>query len=166
MEDELSDDNVRLILDYNKMMVSISLSKATRLGHLQTLLSLSRLLGTDWKDVTKREIDDFAFKMVEKYGDVKGQETYSSFDHKKILKIFFRWFKIGSWDYKVDDPPETKSVRLRRVKDNLARESLVTQGDLSKLLRTRRFLKTIQVIVKSKNIVFVTMPSVALMPSV
>jgi integrase/recombinase XerD len=136
MEDELSDDNVRLISDYNKMMVSISLSKATRLRHLQTLLSLSRLLGMDWKDVTKREIDDLAFKMVEKYGDVKGQETYSSFDHKKILKIFFRWFKFGSRDYKeVGDPPETKSIRLRRVKDNLARESLVTQEDQSKLLR-------------------------------
>ncbi|MDE1873381.1 MAG: hypothetical protein KGH99_07905 [Thaumarchaeota archaeon] len=66
MGDELSDSNVRLISDYDKMMVSISLSKATRLRHLQTLLSLSRLLGIDWKDSTKREIDEITFKIAGK----------------------------------------------------------------------------------------------------
>ena len=72
MEDELSDNNVRLISDYDKMMVSISLSKATRLLHLQTLLSWSRLLGMDWKDATKREIDELAFKIVERSGFFSG----------------------------------------------------------------------------------------------
>lgn len=136
IRNDLSSNNVKLITDYDKMMVSISLSKATRLRHLQTLLSLSRLVGIDWKQVTKREIDELAFNIMERYGDGKGHETHSSFDHKKILKIFFRWFKLGSRDYKeVGDPIEIKSIRLRRVKDNLARESLVTQDDLAKLLK-------------------------------
>lgn len=136
MQGELSQNNAKLISDYNKMMVSISLSKATRLRHLQTLLSLSRLLGKDWNDCTRKDIDELAFKIMARYGDGNGQETHSSFDHKKILKIFFRWFKLGSRDYKeVGDPIETKSIKLRRVKDNLARESLVTQDDLTKLLK-------------------------------
>jgi len=136
MRDELSSANVELVSKYDKMMISISLSKATRLRHLQTVLSLSRLLRKDWKDVTRKDVEELAFEIMQRYGDSKGQETHSSFDHKKILKIFYRWFKLGSRDYnEVGDPVETKGIKLRRVKDNLARESLVTQEDLEKLLK-------------------------------
>ena len=61
------------------------------------------------------------------HGNEKGQETNYTYDHKKILKLFFRWFKLGSRDFKdVGDPAEeekhqvTTSKRLfgkRRVVD-------------------------------------------------
>ena len=37
--------------------------------------------------------------MIE-YADINDQESNSSYDNKKILKIFFRWFKLGSREYK------------------------------------------------------------------
>lgn len=72
---------------------------------------------------------------MDQYGDVNGDETETSRDFKKILKIFYRWFKLGSRDHKqVGDPQETKGIRLKRPKDKITRENLVTEEDRTKLL--------------------------------
>ncbi|MDE1819087.1 MAG: site-specific integrase [Thaumarchaeota archaeon] len=56
-------------------------------------------------------------------------------DHKKILKIFFRWFKLGARDFnEVGDPLETKHVKIKKVKDKIIREDLITEADLTRLL--------------------------------
>jgi hypothetical protein len=61
--------------------------------------------------------------LVEEYADDSGQETNTSYDHKKILKIFFRWIKLGSREFQeVGDPDETRWIKPKRVKDNLSRE--------------------------------------------
>lgn len=87
------------------MMVSLSMAKATRLLHLRTLLSLSRMLGKNWQDVTRSDVDELVYKIMKKYSNGDGQETNTSSDHKKILKIFFRWFKLGFRDFnEVRDP--------------------------------------------------------------
>jgi len=51
------------------------------------------MIEVEWKDITKSDIDKLTAKIIEKYADDSGQETHSSRDHKKILKIFFRWLK-------------------------------------------------------------------------
>ena len=72
--------------------------------------------------------------MIE-YADINGQESNSSYDNKKILKIFFRWFKLGSREFKdVGDPEETKKVKLKRVKDMIVRESLIDERDFANLI--------------------------------
>ena len=59
---------------------------------------------------------------MNKHGDVNGDETESSRDFKKILKLFFRWVKLGSRDFKeMGDPDETKKIRLRKPKDKITR---------------------------------------------
>ncbi len=132
---ELSADNQKLIIQYDKVMATQSISKAARRIHVQALLNLSRMLQKDWKDVTQNDIDDLVFKIMDRYANQKGQETWSSFDLKKVLKMFFRWYKLGSRDYKqVGDPPETKNIKTKPVRDTLAREDLVTESDLSRLL--------------------------------
>lgn len=132
---ELSPDNQKLIIQYDKVMATQSISKAARRIHAQALLSLSHMLQKDWKDVTQNDIDDLVFKIMDKHATPKGQETWSSFDQKKVLKMFFRWYKLGSRDHKqVGDPPETKNIKTKQVRDRLAREDLVTETDLTKLL--------------------------------
>lgn len=97
------------------------------------ILSLSRL-NKDWEDVTKNDVDKLVWKIMNQYGDDNGQETNTSHDHNKILKIFFRWVKLGSREKnEVGDPPETKQLKLRRVKDKIVREHLLTE-DKTKLL--------------------------------
>lgn len=135
IEKELSDNNVEIIKEYDKVMINQSLAKATRQKHLQTVLSLSRLLNKDWKDATKQDIDNLVFRIMKEYSSNLGQETNTSFDHKKVLKIFFRWFKLGSRDFKeVEDPAETKGIKMKRVKDKIIREDLITETDKTRLL--------------------------------
>ena len=132
---DLSKENAALLRQYDQHMARQSLAKATRLGQLKIALNLSRMLQKNWTDVTKNDIDELVYKIVSTYGDNKGKETNTSYDHKKILKIFFRWVKFGSREQKeVGDPPETKSVHTRPVKNNLIREELITSQDYRQLL--------------------------------
>jgi integrase/recombinase XerD len=132
---DVSAENSILIEKYDRIMVSLSMAKATRLLHLRTLLSLSRMLGKNWSDVTKSDVDELVYKIMKRYSSGNGQETNTSSDHKKILKIFFRWFKLGSREYnEVGDPEETKRVKTKKVKDKIIREDLITESDLTRLL--------------------------------
>ena len=136
IEKDLMPENVSLIKIYDNEMVGLSLAKATRLKNLQIILNLSRLVGKDWKSVTREDIEVLVRKIVEIYASDSGQETNSSWDHKKILKIFFRWIKLGSREYRVvGDPPETKTVRLKKVKDKIIREDLISDEDIERLLK-------------------------------
>jgi hypothetical protein len=100
IEKELSEENITLIKKYDKYMTRQSLAKATRLKHLQIILNLSRMTKKNWTKVVKDDIDNLIFKVVQTYGDTNGKETNTTYDHKKILKIFFRWIKFGSREFK------------------------------------------------------------------
>ena len=133
---DCSRKNFQLIKKYDNFMISQALATGTRFKHVTALRNLTRLIKKDWSQVTKDDIDNLVTKIMQLYGSSKGQETNYSYDHKKVLKIFFRWFKLGSREHKeVGDPPETKAVRLRTVKDTLIREDLLTDEDLTKLLK-------------------------------
>jgi len=136
IKNELSPDNAKTIFEYDKEMVRQSISLTTRRIHMQSLLNLSKMLQKDMKDVTKKDIEDLVFQIMETYSDERGQETWSTFDLKKVLKIFFRWYKLGSRSFKdVGDPQETKQVKLKHVRDSLAREDLITDDDLKNILK-------------------------------
>ena len=116
-------------------MILLGLGKATRHKNIQIILNLSRFLGKDWVTASKDDIESIVIKITELYSDNNGKETYTSYDHKKILKIFFRWHKLGSRDQKdVGDPPETKNIKIRKVQDKISREDLLTESDLTRLL--------------------------------
>lgn len=132
---ELSPENVKLIRKYDQTMTNLSIAIATRQKHLRTLLNLTRFLGKNWTDATKDDIDELVYKIMDRYSDETGKETNYSYDHKKILKIFFRWVKLDSREFKeVGDPPETKHVKMRKVRDKIAREDLLVESDLTRLL--------------------------------
>ena len=149
MERDLSKNNVELIRKFDKTLVNESLSEARRSKILSTLLSLSRFLEKDWQDTTKEDIEDLVFKFNEKFSE-NGQETNTTTDHKKILKNFYRWYKLGSRDYRdVGDPMETKWIRIRRIKEKLTRDMLISDEEKRALLnacgenqRDRAFIHT------------------------
>lgn len=132
---ELSPENIELISQYDMEMIRQSIAIATRQKHLKTLLSLSRLLQKSWKDVEKNDIEQLVYQIMRRHGDESGKETNYSYDHKKILKIFFRWIKLGSREFnRVGDPPETAQIRMKKVKDKIIREDLLTDDDISRLI--------------------------------
>ena len=135
IERELSPENIKLITKYNQTMTNLSIAIATRQKHLRTLLNLTRFVGKNWSDVTKDDIDELVFRIMDQYADESGKESNYSYDHKKILKIFFRWLKLGSREFKeVGDPPETKHVKMRKVRDKIIREDLLTESDRTRLI--------------------------------
>ena len=136
IQTRLSKKNSELIQKYDREMVKNSLAKATRKKQLEVILMQSRMLNKDWDSVTKEDIDDLVYQIIQKYSPDSGQETNSTWDHKKILKIFFRWLKLGSREYRlVGDPEETKFIRLKPVKSKIVREHLITKEDFEKLIR-------------------------------
>lgn len=141
MEKEFSKENYALIKKYDNYMIVQSLAKATREIHVKRLLALTRMISKNWCDVTKEDIDEIASKIMIKYADDKGKETNSSYDHKKVLKIFFRWYKLGTRDSKSGNPPETKDVKLKKVGNKVSREELVTPDDLNALLESCKLSK-------------------------
>jgi len=147
---ELSKKDCITIDNYDTEMVNTGLGKSTRIKHLKLLLSITRKINKEWSQVTKVDISNLVRNIMNEYGDFNGDETETSRDFKKILKLFYRWFKFGSRDYKeVGDPEETRGIKLRKPKDKLTRESLLDEDDLSKLLhacgenmRDRAFIST------------------------
>jgi integrase len=134
---ELSKRNLILFQDYDKSMVRLPLAKATRTKHLSTILTETRMINKDWKDVLRADIDELVYKIMETYSDEKGQESNTSYDMKKILRIFYRWVKTGSRLKKPNeiDPYEIQGITLGKVKDKIAREDLLDDDDLEKLLK-------------------------------
>ncbi len=135
IQKELSPENSDLITNYDMIMIQEQISKAARHKHLQTLLNLSRMLDKNWNNATKFDIANLVKDVVDTYADPRGKETHSSHDHKKILKIFFRWLKLGSRSKNdVGDPVETKHIKVKRVPNSLTREDLLTPDDRKKIL--------------------------------
>jgi integrase/recombinase XerD len=132
---ELSSANSELITKYDREMVRHSIAIATRQKHLRTLLGLTRMLQKDWEKVTKNDMENLVYEIMQRHSDESGKETNYSYDHKKVLKIFMRWMKLGSREFvEVGDPPETSHIRMKRVKDKIIREDLLTEDDVSRLL--------------------------------
>lgn len=132
---EFSPENLVLVQKYDKLMVSLSMALATREKHLKTILNLNRFYeNKDWEQISKEDVLDLVYRVMKSYS-TDGQETNTTWDHKKILKIFVRWIKLGSRDYKeVGDPEETKLVKLKKIRDTIARENLLTESDRTRLL--------------------------------
>lgn len=127
---ELSDENIKLIENYDSIMINEQISKAGRHKHLQTLLNLSRMIGKDWSETTQSDINGLVKEIIDRYADPRGKETHSSHDHKKVLKIFFRWFKLGSRSKNdVGDPIETKGIKIKRVASAITRDNLIISND-------------------------------------
>ena len=90
IKSELSPENVDLLERYETEMINLGIAKATRIKHLQILLTMTRKISKDWANATKPDIDKLIKEIMNEYGDVNGDETESSRDFKKILKLFFR----------------------------------------------------------------------------
>ena len=133
---ELSSENISLIEQYYDAMKLETCGKVVQDKHLQCIYKMTLVLNKYWKDASKIDIDKIVLWIIDKYTDVKGQETHASSDYKKVLKIFFRWIKLGyrKKNPNYPDPIEIRDITVKRVKNRLSREDLITEEDRIKLL--------------------------------
>jgi len=140
---DLSTKNYNFIKKYDQYLTREARAKAYRLKSINTLLTLSRILKKDWDQANKEDIENLVTEVMNLYSNQKGQETNTTADCKKYLKMFFRWLKLGSKEFKeVGDPPETKAVRIQKVKDTLVREELITEDDFTRLIHAAKHPRT------------------------
>jgi len=132
---EFSEDDVAELEKYEIVMVKETLAKSTRLKNLKMLLSLRRLAGKDLVTLDKNDIDKLVVRIMDTYSQ-SGKETETTKDHKKILKLFWRWHIFGIRSYKkclqkhrVGDPPETQDITVKKPYDKITRESLLTDNE-------------------------------------
>ena len=115
LENELSPENLLLVKRYHNAIIIDNAGVAVQEKHLQTILSLSRMYQKNWQDVTRNDIENLLLQISKNHSDTKGQETHTSFDYKKVLKIFVRWIKTGNRLKNPDtqEPIEVRSIRTR-----------------------------------------------------
>lgn len=134
---DLSPANYKLLDEYNDHLIVQTLSKALRARTMQCIYFNIRECGVkkDWKKVTSKDVEKFCAWANKRYGDSKGGETNSSYDCKKMMRMFLRWVITGSRDYvQGSEPEQTRGMKLRRVKDTLLREDLPTNEEVERLL--------------------------------
>ena len=145
-KEKLSSKNLMLIKNYDTEMATLGLKKSTRVKQISILVDITVRIGKSWPDVLKEDIDGLIRNVMDRFGDSLGGESETTRDYKKSLKPFFRWLKLDSRDFReVGDPPELKSIRLKQVRDKIAREQLLTEDDhcrliFDQLLRLRRYV--------------------------
>lgn len=69
IERDLPKNTVEIIRKYDRVMINASMAKSTRRKHLQTLYVLSKMLGKEWGEVTKEDIDVLVSKIMEKFAE-------------------------------------------------------------------------------------------------
>ena len=93
---DLSTKNYDFIKKYDQYLTREARAKAYRLKSINTLLTISRILKKDWDQANKEDIENLVTEVMNLYSNQKGQETNTTADCKKYLKMFFRWLKLGS----------------------------------------------------------------------
>lgn len=140
LESEISAENFKIVKDYDVDAITQTIGKAARIKHLGIILQMARNFDKPWEEVTAREVKQFISEVIEKHPS-KGDETWTTADFKKVVKIFFRWLyyvhrssKITCKKHKMMDSPVTEDISISKVRNKLAREDLLKESEKSRLL--------------------------------
>lgn len=134
-EKRLSKYNFALFKDYDEELIRQSFAKATRHKSLQMIMSLSALHERDWIDVTKEQVRTLLTKIMTVHSKKTGQETNTTYDHKKHLRLFLRWVITGDRLRQQDEAEVEvlKPIKMRKIRNTLVRENLINDDDMLKL---------------------------------
>ena len=133
-KETLSQSDFKLVEKYHEQMILTSLARATIAKNLEVIASLSDMIDQEWTTMTRENINTLVANVMIKHSD-NGQETHSTYDHKKHLKLWFRFVKLGNRLHKkVGSPDELFDVEMKEVPNKLARDELVTDKDITALI--------------------------------
>ena len=125
--DRISSSNREFIFRFAEECRANNLSMARRVKYLYTLPILAERLGKNFDSATTDDIK----KLVADLNDSKYAD-WTKTDFRIALKRFYRWLRGLQPG---QDPPETAWLRVRASKKTILPEELLSQDDVSKLLR-------------------------------
>ena len=117
-------------------MVIESLSDAAQAKNYDMILSLTRMLPKDknWLELDKDDVERQVVIIMKRHSD-NGKETNTTSDHKRFLKIWFRFLKLGSRKFKkVGDPTETRDIVSKSIDSKITRLQLISPDEKKKLV--------------------------------
>jgi len=130
----VSQSDYTLVEKYHTQMIISSMAVATQAKNLEVIASLSTMIDQEWTTMSKDNINNLVANVMRNHSE-NGQETHASYDHKKILKLWFRFVKRGNRLHKkVGTPDELFDIVMREVKNKLVREQLIDEKDISALI--------------------------------
>ena len=129
-----------LIKKYYRVLVNDGKKVTTQVKNLNRILAFCRFWEQrSWKQITKDEVDEIVFQIMQKYG--KNGETTVTTDTKKVLRMWLRYVKLGYRDREEakrqtgqEDPVEALGIKNKNVESKIAKEDLITKEDLVKML--------------------------------
>jgi len=134
---ELVKPNVfKKLEEYEIALINKGLSEAAQAKNFDMILSLTRMIpnGKSWMALKQKDIDGIVATFMRKFSD-NGKETATTTDHKRFLRIWYRFIKLGSREFKkVGDPIETRDLIAGRVEDKISRLQLITPEEKKKLV--------------------------------
>ena len=126
----------KVLEKYENAMVIESLSDAAQAKNYDMILSLTRMLPKDknWLELDKDDVERQVVIIMKRHSD-NGKETNTTSDHKRFLKIWFRFLKLGSRKFKkVGDPIETRDIVSKSIDSKITRLQLISPDEKKKLV--------------------------------
>lgn len=126
LHNPLSEKNKELILDFEKALFTEGLTKIRITKYVETLRRIGEMLGKNFDQVTKADIENFVYKL-----EKSDYSPWTKHDYKVVLKRFYKWLKGNNEDY----PLEVKWIKTTlKTKGQLLPEELVTEDEVTKLV--------------------------------
>lgn len=120
----LSDEDKRIILEFDVMLAASQISLPRRIKYLEVLPTVARALGKPLRDVTKSDLLQFLSELESKPYSIWTTNTY-----RVVIKRFWKWLKGNDEEY----PPEVKWIKTsvprskrpkRHAGDNLVEDEV------------------------------------------
>jgi len=126
LHNPLSERNRELILEFERKLLSEGLTSVRVEKYIEKLRKISEALGKDFDKVTKRDIEEFIYRV-----ERSDYSPWTKHDYKVVLKRFYKWLKGNDEEY----PEEVKWIKTTlKAKDELLPEDLLTEDEVMKLV--------------------------------
>jgi site-specific recombinase XerD/ribosomal protein L40E len=126
LHNPLSERNRELILEFERKLLSEGLTGVRVEKYVEKLRKIGEALGKDFDKVTKKDVEDFIYKI-----ERSDYSPWTKHDYKVILKRFYKWLKGKGEEY----PEEVKWIKTTlKAKDELLPEDLLTEDEVTRLV--------------------------------
>ena len=131
----MTKEEFKVLEKYEIDEVKVAHADATRVKNFDMIWSLTKMLnGKSWLDLNQEDIDSLVITIMNTHGN-SGKETATSSDHKRFLKIWYRFVKLGSRSWKeVGDPIETKGISAKSIYKKLSANDMITWEETKKII--------------------------------
>jgi integrase len=134
--------NRQKIVEFQNHLYARGVSSGRVIKYIYTLKAISKMLGKDFKDATKQDIERI-LSMLRKAKNPRTGNTYTEYtqkDFKVVLKIFFQW--LYGFSNKKYPPLVDWFTSTMKVNKTVLPENLLTPQEVNSMIKATNDPKT------------------------